>query len=155
MWAEHRVAFDDVDLVWDELGDGAPVVFLSGGPGDSGRYLRPLAEPIVDGFRCLIPDLRGTGRSLLREAATLTIDDLVGDLDRIRSEVGVDRVALVGHSFGATLAILYAAARPEAVAGMALIGLGPLDARAAEEARERLEAIVGCPLRSEVRSHIR
>ena len=133
----------DVELAWVEQGQGPVVVFLSGGPGDAATYLRPLAEPLAGNWRCVVPDLRGTGRSrLLAADAPLTIEALFGDLDRLRLAAGADRVSLVGHSFGATLALLYAAARPGAVRGAALVGLGPLDGAAADRARARLVAAV-------------
>jgi proline iminopeptidase len=148
MWAERSVAHDEGRLVWDEQGEGPAVIFLSGGPGDAGSYLRPLAEPLVERFRCLIPDLRGTGRSQVEDGAPLTIDALLADLDLVRRATGLERVLLVGHSFGATLALLGAARGPEAVTGAALVGLGPLDADAAEEARTRLLAAVAPAHRS-------
>jgi pimeloyl-ACP methyl ester carboxylesterase len=90
-----------------------------------------------------VPDLRGTGRSrLIGSDAALAIEALFGDLDRLRLAVGVDGVAVVGHSFGATLALLSAAARPGAVSGAALVGLGALDGDAADRARARLIACV-------------
>jgi len=141
MWTDRRVLHEDVELAWVEQGEGPVVIFLSGGPGDGATYLRPLAEPVSREWRCVVPDLRGTGGSRLIAAdAPLTIDALFEDLDRLRLEAGVDCVALVGHSFGATLALLYAAARPGAVSGAALVGLGPLDDAAADQARTRLVA---------------
>lgn len=151
MWNERRLAIDDGVLVWDEDGEGPSVVFLSGGPGDSGHYLRPLAEPLARQFHCVIPDLRGTGRSAVRDQASLSVSSLLGDLEAIRLADRAGGVFVVGHSFGANLALLYAATCP-AVAGAVLIGLGPLDERAADAARANTLASLSVDERAELQA---
>ncbi|MGV8840314.1 MAG: prolyl aminopeptidase [Bauldia sp.] len=100
--------------------DGIPAVFLHGGPGSGCRPgQRDLFDPAR--FRAILFDQRGAGRSTA--AARLhanTTAHLIGDLERIRETLGIERWLVVGGSWGATLAIAYAEAHPDRVTGLAL-----------------------------------
>jgi len=128
-WQPHRVPTADVELACHTRGEGPPVVFINGGPGDDHRYLRPVAEPLVDRFRCILYDQRGCGESRLDrlDGETLDVGRFIDDVDAVRRHFGHERVQLVGHSWGALLALFYAAHHPDAVAGQVLVGMGPLD----------------------------
>lgn len=128
-WREHGLPLADLDLAWYETGSGPTVVWINGGPGDDHRYLRPVAAPLTDRYRCVLYDQRGCGRSRLGhpDEATLDARCFVDDLEALRRGLGEDRLALVGHSWGTTLALLYGVAHPDRVAALALVGLGPLD----------------------------
>jgi proline iminopeptidase len=128
MWKEHVLPTADLQLAWYEAGDGPAVVFLHGGPGDDHSYLRPLAEPLTRQFRCILYDQRGSGHSHLTELheETLHINRFFDDLEALRLHLTQPRLRLVGHSWGATLALLYGVSFPHQLERMALIGLGPL-----------------------------
>lgn len=112
-------------------GRGPLVVVLHGGPGAPG-YMAPLALGLASSFRVLEPLQRRSG------GAPLTVARHVADLHDLLSSRGDGRPALVGHSWGAMLALAYAAVHP-CVASVALIGCGTFDA----VARERMHAILG------------
>jgi proline iminopeptidase len=101
---------------------GLPVVVLHGGPGSGASPLqRRLFDPAV--FRIVLFDQRGCGRSLPRGG----IDGndtaaLVRDTERLRRHLGVDRWMVFGGSWGASLAITYAASHPGACLGLVLRG---------------------------------
>lgn len=138
-WTSHIGAFDGGRLAYFTAGSGEPVVFVSGGPGDSHAYLRPVAAEFVNEYRCVLYDQRGTGQSvhdLSRE--TLNVDALVRDLDHLRELVGARRLRLVGHSWGATLALAYGIRHPDCVSHLVLIGMGPLNDVAAAVASANL-----------------
>ena len=132
-WQEHALPLPDHNLAWYELGSGPTVIGLSGGPGDDHAYLRPVAEPLASRFHWVLYDQRGTGRSVLKRLVeeTLHPDRFVEDLEALRTHLGEERVSLVGHSWGANLALLYSAAYPDRVERAALVALGPLDAELA------------------------
>jgi proline iminopeptidase len=145
-WREHQFATPDGVLAWFEAGSGDPVIMINGGPGDDHRYLRVLADPLLDHHQCVLYDQRGTGASRLRNvtAQTVHVDRLCDDLDALRSLAGVDRATLVGHSWGAMLALAYGTRYPQRVARLALLAPGPLrpelDAVCAANLRLRLSA---------------
>ncbi len=104
--------------------DGPPVVALHGGPGGgSSPLLRRLFDP--HRFRIVVYDQRGAGRSQPYAGTEHnTLPDLVADLERIRAHLDVPRWEVVlGGSWGVTLALAYALAHPEAVAGLVLRGV--------------------------------
>src|SRR5438132_13967303 len=99
-----------------EVGHGPEVaVLLHGGPGASHDYLRPgldaLAAP--DRRRLLYYDQRGSGRSpLAAGVAPASWQQHVADLDAVRAHLGGAPMTLVGYSWGALLALLYAVQHP-------------------------------------------
>jgi proline iminopeptidase len=114
MWKEHVLPTADLQLAWYEAGDGPAIVFLHGGPGDDHSYLRPFAEPLTRQFRCILYDQRGSGQSHLTELheETLHITRFFDDLEALRLHLAQPRLRLVGHSWGATLALLYGISFP-------------------------------------------
>jgi proline iminopeptidase len=110
-------------LYADVRGDtGAPpLLFLHGGPGQGCHDFMALqGDLLAASVRLIGLDQRGVDRSApLPEDASLTIADLVGDCEAVREELGIERWAVLGQSFGGSLALRYAAAHPAAVAAVA------------------------------------
>lgn len=120
-------ASDGLSLFVRQYGAGpVPVVLLTGGPGYSGDYLEELAGWLSARHPVLLPDQRGTGRSVINpfDATRLTIDACAGDVEALRQHVEAEKLALVGHSWGGVLAMAYAARHPDRVQAMVLIGSG-------------------------------
>jgi proline iminopeptidase len=70
-------------------------------------------------------DQRGCGRS--QRAGPYSLARSVADLDAVRASLGLDRMVVAGHSWGATLALRYALDHPERVSALAYmsgVGLG-------------------------------
>lgn len=122
---------DGHEVYWEESGNpaGIPGLYLHGGPGGTlrtGSY-RTKFDPTR--FRIIGLDQRGCGRS--RPLVTApgydleqnTTTHLVRDLELLREHVGVDRWLLNGVSWGSTLALAYAQAHPERVAGIVLMAV--------------------------------
>lgn len=118
------VTLADGATLWTATtGAGPPLVCCHGGPG-LWDYLGSLAALLADRFTVVRFDQRGCGRSTGDGPFSLT--QAVDDLDQLRAALGHDRWAVLGHSWGADLALLYAAAHPEHTTGMIyLAGVGP------------------------------
>jgi proline iminopeptidase len=123
---------DGQAIYWETVGaaSGTPAVFLHGGPGSGAsvgarRYFAP------DGFRAVLFDQRGCGRSRPLasdpdvDLSTNTTGHLVSDMEKLREHLGIDRWVVVGGSWGSTLALVYAQRHPERVRGLVL---GPVTA---------------------------
>lgn len=113
-------------IYWEECGNpkGIPVIVLHGGPGgSSGPHMRRYFDP--ERFRAILFDQRGAGRSKpVGEWRENTTQDLVADINLLREHLGVEgKAILLGGSWGSTLAVAYAEAHPELVAGMVLRGV--------------------------------
>jgi len=99
-----------------------PVVLLHGGPG-LWDYLEPLARLLDDSTVVHRYDQRGCGGS--GDGGPITMARWVADLDSLRADWGHERWVVVGHSFGATVALAYAGAHPGRTAGVGyLSGVG-------------------------------
>lgn len=105
-------------------GDGLAVLLLHGGPGSaSSPRLRELVAQ-AGPYRVVSFDQRGCGQSHPRgETRHNTLAHLVADIEALRAALGIARWLVVGGSWGATLAAVYAAHHPQAVSGLLLRGL--------------------------------
>lgn len=120
----HVRVEDDVELFYRTVGTGAEtVVFLHGGPSFSMEYFLPDIQPLARGRRLLLYDQRSCGRStLVEDAERNTIDDMVGDLESLRTHFDIEELVLVGHSWGGFLAGCYARKHPTNVARIVIVG---------------------------------
>ena len=102
---------------------GRPVIVLHGGPGGGcSPMMRRFFDP--HRWRVVLFDQRGCGRSLPHASvADNTTAHLLSDIDAIRAALDLGPAVLFGGSWGATLALAYAQARPEAVSGLVLRGV--------------------------------
>lgn len=112
-------------MYWEQSGNpaGLPVVFLHGGPGaGSSPEHRRFFDPAH--YRIVVLDQRGSGRSLPHgELRDNTTGHLVGDLERLREHLSIDRWLVFGGSWGSTLALAYAEAHPDRCLGLVLRGI--------------------------------
>ncbi|WP_257458349.1 alpha/beta fold hydrolase [Archangium lipolyticum] len=123
---EHQRVLNGVRLYYRIAGkdsdERAPVLFLHGGPGyNSYSFARLMGTRLEKGRRMVYLDQRGCGRSERPWDGRYSLEVLVEDVEALRQELGVERWVLMGHSFGATLALEYAARHPQHVAGMVYV----------------------------------
>jgi proline iminopeptidase len=117
---------DGVKLYYDVVGKGEPVVLLSGGPGFSPEYLRPIADALGSKYSFVLFHQRGTGKSALEKTdmTTLPLKKLVADVDALRRELKQEKLTIAGHSFGGILAMMYAREHPDRIRALVLIDSG-------------------------------
>ena len=113
-----------VALYAEEQGSGTPVLLLHGFP-DSGRLWRHQVPVLADhGFRVIVPDLRGFGRSGRPEdVASYRLRTAVDDVTAVLDACGVSTAHVVGHDWGAAVAWLTAVACPERVDKLTVISV--------------------------------
>ncbi len=126
----------EVKLFHFEEGSGQELLIVHGGPGYP--YLGPLPgfHHLADRYRVIYYRQRGCGnstrpverfasknfyRNMLALDKALGLGAQVADIERIRRILGLEKLTIVGHSFGALLATLYAAEFPEHVRALVLI----------------------------------
>lgn len=113
-----------------DVGSGPPIVVLHGGPDLDQEYLFPDLRDLAGSFRIVAYDQRGRGRSAIAahsgdaEQAALHTD--IADLADVCSFVSSEPVTLLGHSWGALLALEFALAHPEAVRALVLVDPAPI-----------------------------
>lgn len=117
-------------VYWEACGnpEGKPALVVHGGPGSgcgtgSRRYFDP------ERYRVILFDQRGCGRSLPHASdpavnmSPNTTHHLLGDMERLREHLGVERWLLYGGSWGSTLILAYAERHPERVSEIVLLGV--------------------------------
>jgi proline iminopeptidase len=122
---DGAVRADDGCRLWTaETGHGVPLIACHGGPGLWDMF-GSLADQLADQVRVIRWDQRGCGRSQRR--GPYSVARSVADLDAVRAGYGLDRTAVLGHSWGATLALRYALDHPGRVSALIYVsgtGLG-------------------------------
>lgn len=108
-------------LFMQEMGKGEVVIVLHGGPGMNSGYLLPHLEPLARSMKIVLYDQRGCGMSQTPHADSLRLSFHVQDIESLREKLGVEKVHLLGHSWGGLLAIIYGAAYPNRVKSMILV----------------------------------
>lgn len=121
----------DVSLFVQVMGQGEPLLLMHGGPGLDHTTLLPLA-PLADRFTLIFYDHRCNGRSMGADVTTMTWDNLTADADALRQELGFEKWAVLGHSFGGNVALEYALRYPQRLSRLILLDTGG-DARWSQE----------------------
>jgi pimeloyl-ACP methyl ester carboxylesterase len=117
----HFRTYDGLELAYDVRGKGETLVVLPGGPLRPPAYLGDLGG-VGTGRRVVVLHLRGTGDSPQPEdPESFRCDRMVGDVEALRAHLELDRLDVLGHSAGANLAALYAAAHPHRIRRLALV----------------------------------
>jgi proline iminopeptidase len=130
-WSQvpHRsgsVHTQEVELGYEILGAAGaetPLIAVNGGPGLSHAYMmqNDLWQRVAAHRMVVLYDQRGTGASKqMQSNAPQGMDAQVADLDAIRSALSLNRVAVLGDSYGGMIAMAYAAAHPEHVSHLIL-----------------------------------
>lgn len=121
-----NVTVNDIDLHYDTMGSGIPLIAVHGGPGmsDNRGYVQWLA-PLTDTCQVVSYDLRGCGRSSNSPDGSYSHQDFVADLDALRAHLGFDRFALLGTSYGGFVSLEYALAHGDRLTHLILQDTAP------------------------------
>lgn len=123
--AANAVTTEDGCRLWmTEIGHGTPLIMCHGGPGVWDRF-GGLAASLARHLRVVRWDQRGCGRSERR--GPYSVARSVADLEAVRHCLGLDQVAVLGHSWGAQLALRYALEHPDRLTDLIYVsgtGLG-------------------------------
>ncbi len=121
--AEGRIPFQGFHTWYRDLGPegGIPLVCLHGGPGSTHHYFQPLEELAEEGRRLVVYDQLGCGSSDRPDDPELwTVELFLDELRTLREALGLDRIHLLGTSWGSMLAIEYALTQPGGLASLVL-----------------------------------
>lgn len=130
--------------------EGVPVVILHGGPGQGSMvFEQGVGAQLEKVARVVYYDQRGAGRSERpKDSALYSIPILVEDVEALRQALGAEKIVVLGHSFGAVIALEYAARYPTRAAGVVLAG-------AAFDFPALIDAMCGDLARSDPAAHTR
>jgi proline-specific peptidase len=120
---EGRIAFRGFRTWYRDVGpkDGISLVCLHGGPGSTHWYFEPLEQLAEEGRRLVVYDQLGCGGSDRPDDPDLwTVELFLDELRTVREELELDRIHLLGTSWGAMLAIEYALTSPPGLVSLTL-----------------------------------
>lgn len=110
---EIFLEINGVNIFTKIMGAGKPLVFLHGGPGGEHRFFLPHAEELVKEFQLIFYDQNGCGQSgLLEDPGSYTMQREIETLEELRKKLGIEKLNLIGESWGSMLALLYATQHP-------------------------------------------
>lgn len=108
---------DGARIAWSSYGAGQPVVLLHGGLGHSGNWGYQVPALVEAGYRAILIDSRGHGRST-RDAQPYSYELMASDVLAVLDTLRVQRAAFIGWSDGACTALILARRAPERVGGV-------------------------------------
>ena len=116
------VSVNGADLFYTTRGSGVPCIMpcILG----TSVYERLTPSPLTDHFQFVYVDMRGAGQST-GDPADLTFDLLANDLDAVRADLGLPRVAVLGYSIMGAAALEYGRRCPETVSHVIMAGTPP------------------------------
>jgi proline iminopeptidase len=115
-----------VSIYYEVIGGGSrsPLILVNGGPGFDHRYMHcsDAWDRLAAGRKVVFYDQRGNGRSSpIKEGQSCLLADQIADLDALRGHLGLEKIDLLGHSWGGYLVMAYAARHPERIAHLMIV----------------------------------
>ncbi len=120
-----RATNEGVEIHYEVVGEGRPVVLLHGFPDTGDLWRHQVAALSAAGFTTITPDLRGFGGSDKPvDVDAYNLLNLAGDVVAVLDDAGVDRAHVVGHDWGAALSWALASFLPARVDHLAVLSVG-------------------------------
>ncbi len=143
------VRIDDTSLFVVERGSGHPIIVLHGGPGLDHHEFADYLDPLTDTYRLLLVDQRANGRSEKAPQETWTLERMAQDVIMLARALGLDRYAVLGHSYGAFVALQNAVDYP-GMATQTIVSGGIPSMKYLEVVEQNLNAFEPVELREQV-----
>lgn len=124
-------------LYYEDRGDGEPLLLLHGGTGIGADWKLVFTGGDPEGFRVIVPDLRGHGRST-SPSRTFTFRQAAADIFALLDRLGIERVKAIGLSMGAKTLLHMATGQPNRIAAMVLVSATPYFPAQARAAMARI-----------------
>lgn len=117
-------------LYYKTIGEGEPILIVHGGPGLEHSYFLPHFNELAKEHKLIFFDLRGHGKSDANlDSAHIQLSYFVDDIEEMRKAFGIEKLVLLGHSFGGLLAENYAAKYPEHLKALILVSPAAHDSK--------------------------
>ena len=147
----HLVGVGDTSLYVVERGSGYPLIVLHGGPGLDHRVFGDYLDALSDSVRLVLVDQRAQGRSGLASPDTWTLEQMASDVSALASALGFDRYGVLGHSYGAFVALQHAVDHP-GDAARTIVSSGLPSSRYLDQVDANLAAFEPAEMRDRVQS---
>ena len=145
----HHVNIGDTRLHIVERGNGYPIILLHGGPGLDHHMFGDYLDRLADEFRLILVDQRAQGLSDLCPEETWSLGQMAKDVVSLAKAMGFDQFAVLGHSYGAFVALQNAVDYP-GHASQSIVSSGLPSAKYLESVWKNLETFEPLELREQV-----
>jgi len=123
---EGLLAVNGTSLYYHSIGQGEPVIIIHGGPVLDQSYLIDHFKELAKNHRLIFFDQRACGKSTADvDTASMSMKNLIDDIDQLRQKLELDQVHILGHSWGGMLAAKYAIEYPLKVKSLVLCDAMP------------------------------
>ncbi len=148
------VEIGDTTIHIVRMGDGYPLFVLHGGPGGDHHLFGTYLDELANKYQLLFVDQRGQGLSKIAKKETLTTKRMAKDITELAEKLEFDNYALMGHSFGAFVALQHLVDYPEKVSHTILLNGAPSMKRDNIYFRRMIDEKVTPELKSQVQKAI-
>jgi pimeloyl-ACP methyl ester carboxylesterase len=115
-----KVSVDGINFHYQQVGEGSDVIMVHGITGNLAIWHLEIIPALMGQYKFTTYDLRGHGYSDMPPSGYTTADH-AGDLARIMDQLGIAHASVVGHSFGADVALHFAILNPDRVDKLVLV----------------------------------
>jgi proline iminopeptidase len=147
----QHVSIGDTRLYVVERGQGYPILVLHGGPGLDHHMFGDYLDPLADRYRLILVDQRSQGRSDRAPESTWSLRHMAADVASLAQALSLERYAVLGHSYGAFVALQNTVDFP-GQAAQTIVSSGIPSARFLEHVAHNLETFEPVELREQVRA---
>lgn len=124
------------------VGEGEPLLIVHGGPGLNHSYLLPHLDALAKKYKLIFYDQRASGKSATPASDSVSISFFINDMEAIRKEIGVEKINLFAHSWGAILVANYGISYSQHVQSLIFCNPVPLSKEFDTEMKEAQSAKV-------------
>jgi proline-specific peptidase len=143
------ISLEDTRLYIVERGQGYPLFLLHGGPGLDHHEFGDYLDPLTDSYRLILVDQRGQGRSDRVPEESLSLEQMAADVVSLAAALELERYAVLGHSYGALVALQNAVDFP-GQAAQTIVSSGFPSARFLAQVEQNLKDFEPVELRKQV-----
>lgn len=148
--AGRLIDIGDTALFMEERGSGFPLICLHGGPGPDHHMWGDYLDSLANTFRLMLIDQRAQGRSAESPPETWIFPNMASDVSRLAGALQLERYAVLGHSFGAMVALQHAVDSPGAAAATIVSNVVPSSRYLAPHVRASIAALEPAEMRKQV-----
>jgi len=124
--SEETAEINGVKHYIKKMGSGEPIVVIHGGPGIFHNYLVPHFKTLAQYYQVIFYDQRASGQTEFPEdTSSINIATYVEDLEGLRNHLKIDKLNLLGHSWGALVALKYGIKNPSKLNKLILVSPAP------------------------------
>jgi len=145
----RHVSIGDTRLHIVERGTGYPLFVVHGGPGLDHHMFGDYLDPLTDQYRLILVDLRANGLSDMCSTETWTLQQMAKDLVLLAEAMGLQKYAVLGHSYGAFVVLQNAVDYP-GHASQTIVSSGLPSAKYLDAVWKNLEQFEPVELREQV-----